>query len=83
MEWIWIIPEESGERIDALLPRYVEGLSRARAQKLLEQGAVTLGETEIMKKKPPRHRRGALSPAPAGSGERRAPAPGHSPGRSV
>ena len=53
MEWIWIIPEESGERIDALLPRYVEGLSRARAQKLLEQGAVTLGETEIVKKNRP------------------------------
>ena len=53
MEWIWIIPEESGERIDALLARYVEGLSRARAQKLLEQGAVTLGETEIVKKNRP------------------------------
>ena len=53
MEAIWIIPEESGERIDALLPRYVEGLSRARAQKLLEQGAVTLGETEPVKKNRP------------------------------
>lgn len=53
MEELWILAEESGERIDALLPRCVEGLSRARAQKLLEQGAVLLDGTQPVKKKYP------------------------------
>ncbi|MBR1455523.1 MAG: RluA family pseudouridine synthase [Oscillospiraceae bacterium] len=34
--------EESGERIDALLARTMEGLSRSQAQRLLEAGAVLL-----------------------------------------
>ena len=34
--------EESGERIDSLLSRNLEGFSRSQIQKLLEQGAVTL-----------------------------------------
>lgn len=50
MEQIWIFAEESGERIDALLPRYVEGLTRSRAQKLLEQGAVKLDGERPLKK---------------------------------
>lgn len=50
MEQLWIFAEESGERIDALLPRYVEGLSRSRAQKLLEQGSVALDGRQPVKK---------------------------------
>lgn len=41
--------EESGERIDALLSRNLEGFSRSQIQKLLEQGAVTLGG-KVLKK---------------------------------
>ena len=39
---IEIIAKESGERIDALLARSIEGLSRSRAQKLIAEGLVTL-----------------------------------------
>ncbi len=39
-EILSIVAEESGERIDALLARTIEGLSRSAAQRLLEQGAV-------------------------------------------
>ena len=43
MEQILLIEAtESAERIDALLARSVEGLTRSAAQRLLEQGAVTL-----------------------------------------
>ena len=41
MKQITIQTQESAERIDALLARSVEGLTRSAAQRLLEQGAVT------------------------------------------
>ena len=37
-----ITAKESGERIDALLARSVEDLSRSAAQHMLEEGRVTL-----------------------------------------
>lgn len=40
-EYIECCAEESGERIDALLARRIEGLSRSAAQRLLEEGHVT------------------------------------------
>ncbi len=40
--FITVTAEESGERIDALLSRNLEGFSRSQLQKLLEQGAVSL-----------------------------------------
>ena len=40
---------ESAERIDALLARSVEGLTRSAAQRLLEQGAVTLQGKPVKK----------------------------------
>ena len=40
-EFIEIIAEESGERIDALLARMVPELTRSAAQRLLEEGLVT------------------------------------------
>ena len=43
-EILSIIAEESGERIDALLARTLEGLSRSAAQRLLEEGRVTREE---------------------------------------
>ena len=43
-EILSIIAEESGERIDALLARTLEGLSRRAAQRLLEEGSVTREE---------------------------------------
>ena len=43
-EILSIIAEESGERIDALLARTLEGLSRSAAQRLLEEGRVTSEE---------------------------------------
>lgn len=39
--FITVTAEESGERIDALLSRNLEGFSRSQIQKLLEQGAVS------------------------------------------
>ncbi len=36
-----IIAEESGERIDALLARTLEGISRSAAQRLMDEGRVT------------------------------------------
>lgn len=41
--------EESAERIDALLARSVDGLTRSAAQRLLEQGAVTKNGTPVKK----------------------------------
>lgn len=41
-EFIYIEVKESGERIDALLARTVEGLSRSAAQKRIEEGCVRL-----------------------------------------
>jgi 23S rRNA pseudouridine1911/1915/1917 synthase len=47
--YIIIKAEESGERIDALLVRNLEQLSRSQLQKLLEQGNVTLGGKPLKK----------------------------------
>ena len=44
-----ITAEESGERIDALLARTVEDLSRSAAQRLLEEGRVLLEGTPVRK----------------------------------
>ena len=41
--------QESGERIDALLARSVEGLTRAGAQRLIEDGSVTLRGAAVKK----------------------------------
>ena len=46
---ILVTARESGERIDALLARTVEGLSRSAAQKLLEDGCVTLAGVPVRK----------------------------------
>ena len=46
---ITVKAQESGERIDALLSRCVEGLTRSAAQRLIEQGAVTLGGAPLKK----------------------------------
>ena len=51
MDIITVICEESGERIDALLARQVEGLTRSAAQRLLESGAVTLDGAPVKKNK--------------------------------
>ena len=44
-----VTAEESGERVDALLARHLEGFSRSAAQRLLEGGAVLLGERAVKK----------------------------------
>lgn len=46
---ILVTARESGERIDALLARTVEGLSRSAAQKLLEDGCVTMAGVPLRK----------------------------------
>ena len=48
-EIIYVRAEESGERIDALLARFVDGLTRSQAQRLLSAGAVTLGGEPVKK----------------------------------
>ena len=48
-EILSIIAEESGERIDALLARTVAGLSRSAAQRLIEKGAVRIGDRPVQK----------------------------------
>ena len=48
-EILSIIAEESGERIDALLARTVPGLSRSAAQRLIEKGAVRVGDRPVQK----------------------------------
>ena len=48
-EHIEITAEESGERIDALLARLVPELSRSAAQRLLEEGLVTLRGVPVKK----------------------------------
>ena len=48
-EILSIIAEESGERIDALLSRTIEGLSRSAAQRLIEKGAVLLNGLPVQK----------------------------------
>ena len=49
MSRLIVTVQESGERIDALLARSVEGLTRAAAQRLIEEGAVTLRGAAIKK----------------------------------
>ena len=44
-----VTAEESGERVDALLARHLEGFSRSAVQRLLESGAVLLGEKAVKK----------------------------------
>ena len=46
---VYVKAEESGERIDALLARSIEGLTRSQAQRLLEGGCVTLGGEAVKK----------------------------------
>lgn len=48
-DYIEITAQESGERIDALLSRTVDGLSRSAAQRLLSGGSVTLNGTAVKK----------------------------------
>ena len=44
-----VTAEESGERVDALLARHLEGFSRSAAQRLIEGGAVLLGGKAVKK----------------------------------
>ena len=44
-----VTAEESGERVDALLARHLDGFSRSAAQRLIESGAVLLGEKPVKK----------------------------------
>ena len=46
---IIVTAEESGERVDALLARHLEGFSRSAVQRLLENGAVILNEKPVKK----------------------------------
>jgi len=48
-EKIIVIAEESGERIDALLARKIEGLSRSAAQRLIESENVTIQGAPVKK----------------------------------
>ena len=48
-EIIYVKAQESGERIDALLARSIEGLTRSQAQRLLDAGAVTLTGAAVKK----------------------------------
>ncbi|NCC68737.1 MAG: RNA pseudouridine synthase, partial [Clostridia bacterium] len=48
-EKIIVIAEESGERIDALLARKIEGLSRSAAQRLIESESVTINGAPVKK----------------------------------
>ena len=47
--YIIITAKESGERLDALLARSIDGLTRSAAQRLLDSGAVTLGDMALKK----------------------------------
>ena len=47
--YIIITAKESGERLDALLARSIDGLTRSAAQRLLDSGAVTIGDTALKK----------------------------------
>ena len=49
MEIIEIIAQESGERIDALLARSEETLTRSAAQKLLDAGQVSVNGKAVRK----------------------------------
>ncbi|MBQ7895658.1 MAG: RNA pseudouridine synthase, partial [Oscillospiraceae bacterium] len=47
--YVLIQAKESGERIDALLARKLENFSRSAAQKLIDEGFVTLNGNAIKK----------------------------------
>ena len=49
MNIVTIASQESAERIDALLARSIEGLTRSAAQRLLEQGRVTKNGAAVKK----------------------------------
>ena len=49
METINVAATESSERVDALLARCVDGLSRSAAARLLESGCVTLRGAAVAK----------------------------------
>lgn len=49
MDEIRIIAEESGERIDALLAQNADGISRSAVQRLIDEGAVTVGGVAVRK----------------------------------
>ena len=46
---VFVAAQESGERIDALLARSVENLTRSAAQRLIGEGLVTLGGEPVKK----------------------------------
>ena len=46
---IFIEAKESGERIDALLARHLDGFSRSTVQRLIEEGAVQLNNIPVRK----------------------------------
>ena len=48
-EYFVICAEESGDRVDALLARTIEDLSRSAAQRLLEEGRVLLSGAPVKK----------------------------------
>ncbi len=48
-DYITITAQESGERLDALLASNIDGLTRSAAQRLLDSGAVTLGNVPLKK----------------------------------
>ncbi len=82
MEPILLRADRAGERADQLLARLVPELTRSAAQRLLEEGAVTLGGRPVKEERQSRRgRRAGGAPPGAGAGGR-AP-PGHPPGRGV
>ena len=48
-DYIMITAQESGERLDALLASNIDGLTRSAAQRLLDSGAVILGNVPLKK----------------------------------
>lgn len=48
-ELITVIAQESGDRVDALLARSIEGLTRNASQRLIDEGCVLLGGKSIKK----------------------------------
>ena len=46
---VTIVAEESGDRVDALLARSMDSLTRSAAQRLIEDGAVLLGGKAVKK----------------------------------
>ena len=46
---VTIVAEESGDRVDALLARSIDSLTRSTAQRLIEDGAVLLGGKAVKK----------------------------------